>query len=186
MGSRFLVALFGAFLATLAILIGAGYAITQIAVRQPRDPFRTGSFEFDLAPGWWCELEHMTYVCEPPGDDSQKAAAVVVMAMKERNDQDNLQAYEEHLRKPKHWDGPTGGADILSEVRYVKRRRLGTVEWVEALHVGSEIQNYHTYYLATVTSYLGILVTMSVEKNQEAKYVRQLTEMMSTLNVYQR
>ena len=57
MGSRFLVSLLGTFLATLVILIGAGYVITQMTVRQPRDPFRAGSFEFDLAPGWWCELE---------------------------------------------------------------------------------------------------------------------------------
>ena len=49
-------------------------------------------------------------------------------------------------------------------MRYVKRRKLGDREWVEALHVGSEIAAYHTYYLATTTSYLAILVTMSAHK----------------------
>jgi hypothetical protein len=183
MGPRFLVSLLGTFLATLVILIGAGYVITQMTVRQPRDPFRAGSFEFDLAPGWWCELEETEYVCTPPGQPPHPAIAVI--AVKERSRADNLQAYEEHLKqRQKETAGAVGTA--LSEVSYVKRSRLGHVEWVEALQLGSEVPNYDTYYLATTTSNLGILVTMSVHKDHAAAYVRQLTDMMSTLNVYQR
>jgi hypothetical protein len=164
MGSRFLVSLLGTFLATLVILIGGGYAITQMTVRQPRDPFRTGSFEFDLAPGWWCELEDSEYVCTPPGQPPHPAIAVI--AVKERSRGENLQAYEEHLKQPQKVSDRAGGT-VLSEVSYVKRSRLGQVEWVEALQLGSEVPNYDTYYLA-------------------ATYVRQLTDMMRTLNVYQR
>jgi hypothetical protein len=83
------------------------------------------------------------------------------MAMKVRNDEDNLQSYEAFLRKTK--------PDTDGQVRYVKRRKLGAHEWVESLHNGSELKNYDTYYLATNTSYLGILVTMSVEKNEADK-----------------
>jgi hypothetical protein len=54
-------------LVTLAVLAGAGYLVAQIGVRALRDPFRAGSFEFDLAPGWWCERESGTFVCTPPG-----------------------------------------------------------------------------------------------------------------------
>jgi hypothetical protein len=183
MGSRFLVSLLGTFLATLVILIGGGYAITQMTVRQPRDPFRTGSFEFDLAPGWWCELEDSEYVCTPPGQPPHPAIAVI--AVKERSRGENLQAYEEHLKQPQKVSDRAGGT-VLSEVSYVKRSRLGQVEWVEALQLGSEVPNYDTYYLATTTSSLGILVTMSVHKDHAATYVRQLTDMMRTLNVYQR
>ena len=94
MGSRFIISLLSAFVATLAILAGAGYAITQAVVAPPREIFRAGSFEFELAHGWWCELDdrggNPTYVCVPPGEPPH--AATVIMAVKERGPQDNLQA----------------------------------------------------------------------------------------------
>ena len=65
----------------------------------------------------------------------------------------------------------------------MKRHILGSAEWVEALHTGSEIPNYDTYYLGTTTSHLGILVTMSVEKDHEVTFIQQLNDMMRTLNV---
>ena len=170
-------------LATVVILAGVGYSITEMTVRKPRDPFRAGSFEFDLAPGWWCELEDTEYVCNPPGKPPYSAIAII--AIKERNRDDNLQAYEDHLKQPQRLD-TNARTSTVSVVSYVKRIRLGHAEWVEALHVGSEVPNYDTYYLATITSHLGVLVTMSVHKDYERIYSRQLTDMMSTLNLYQR
>jgi len=82
----------------------------------------------------------------------------------------------------KHADGST----TMSEVRFVRRTTLGGKEWVEALHIGSELPNYHTYYLATTTSYLGIFVTMSVHQDHTDTFVGELTGMMATLVVYQR
>lgn len=184
MGSRFLVSFIATLLGTLAVLGSIGYAITQMTVGHPRDPFRTGSFEFDLAPGWWCEREGQAYACSPRGQPPY--AATVIMAVKERSNEDTLHAFENYLKQPKKPTVESSGADEPSVVRYVKRRKLGNHEWVEALHIGSEIAVYHTYYLATTTSYLAILVTMSVDKDYEAAYVKELSEMMSTLNVYQR
>jgi hypothetical protein len=184
LGSRFVLSLLGSFLVTLAVLVGAGLLITAFAVRTPRDPFRAGSFEFDLAPGWWCEFEDNAYVCSPAGKPPY--SAIVVMAIKERNNNDTLAAYEKHLTEPQRQKNSRDGGEQSSEVRYVKRRILGEHEWVESLHVGSEVPDYETYYLGTVTSYLGILVTMSVHKDHTAEYIRQLDDMMSTLNVYQR
>ena len=70
-------------------------------------------------------------------------------------------------------------------MRYVRRRTFGTHEWVEALHSGSEIPNYDTYYLGTTTSNLGILVTMSVHKDSANQYIVELNDMIRTLNIYQ-
>lgn len=188
MSSRFLVSSVTTFLGTLTVLLAVGYAVTQLVVRQPRDPFRTGSFEFDLAPGWECEHEGTEYVCSPPG--ASPHAAIAVIATKERDKADNLQAYEDHLRQPSHrasdLSNSSGAESQISEIIYVKRRILGSKEWVEALHLGSEMPDYYTYYLATTTSFNGILVTMSVLKGHEIEYTRQINEMMSTLNVYQR
>ena len=183
MGSRFLISLATAFGLTLAVLGGIGWAVAQLLVAPPREQFFTSYFQFDLAPGWSCELEGTEYVCTPPG--SAPHPAIVIMAMKERGDQDRLEAYEQHLRQPQPLNR-ADGSSAMSEVRFVRRTTLGGKEWVEALHVGSEVPNYHTYYLATTTSYLGILVTMSVHKDSADAFVRQLTEMMSSLIAYQR
>lgn len=183
MGARFFISATAAFLATVAVLAIAAYAIIGLTVPQPRDPFRTGSFEFDLAPGWWCELDGTEYVCNPPGKPPYLAIAII--AIKERNAADNLNAYEAHLKQSQSLTDRTGKI-THSIVSYVRRVTLGHAQWVEALHIGSEIPNYDTYYLATNTSHLGILVTMSVNKDFEKSYTRQLTDMMSTLNLYQR
>jgi len=180
MSSRFALSFLGAFLATLFLLGAAGYAITRFSVREPREPYRAGSFEFDLEPGWQCEMDGTEIVCKPPGKAPRGAIAII--ALKERSGDDNLELYEAHLRKPQR----PNANQKLSRIRYVKRRLLGTKEWVESVHEGSELPNYITYYLATTTSLIGILVTMSVHKDHEAEYVRQLDNMMSTLNVYQR
>ena len=164
---------------TLAILVGAGRAISTVDVRSPPDPFRTGSFEFDLAPGWWCVGVGIEYVCTPPGS---LRAAIVVIAIKNRNDQENLHAYEEQFSRPQT---PAGDAKEVGEpsgARYVKRRMLGSTEWVEALQTGSEVSAYDTYYLGTVTSRNSIWVTMSVHKYYELNYISALSAMMSTLN----
>jgi hypothetical protein len=181
--ARFLTTVVAVFIATVVLLGGAGYVVTRVAVPPARDMFRNAAFEFELAPGWSCELEETEFVCRP---GKPPHPAIVIMAMKERNDKDTLAAYEEHLRQPKRAVGDKGEDGKLSEVRFVKRRTLGSREWVESLHAGSEIANYDTYYLATTTSYIGILVTMSVHRNQSDRYIAQLNDMMGSLSVYQR
>lgn len=183
MGSRFLGSFLLALTLTLAALGGVGWAVTRLVVATPREPFLTGAFQFDLAPGWRCELDGTEYVCNPPGKPPH--AAIVIMAMKERGKDDRLEAYEEHLRRPKPVER-ADGSTAMSEVRRVGRIRLGGKEWVEALHVGSELPNFLTYYLATTTSHLGILVTMSTHRDHAATYVAQLNEMMASLSAYQR
>src|ERR1700682_3939363 len=158
-GARLLIALITALSATVVVLGGAGYAVSRVAVSPMPDVFRTAAFEFDLAPGWWCELDGSEYVCSPPGKPPY--AAIAILAMKERNGQDNLKAYEDHLKQPQPIDNGAGGEKKFSELREVKRSVIGAHEWVEAVHSGSEIPNYDTYYFATITSELGILVTLS-------------------------
>lgn len=182
MSLHFITSFAASFLLTLALLGGGGYAVTRAALTPPRDVFRTGYFEFQLAPGWWCELDGTEYVCTPPGKPPHEAIAVI--AMKERNNQDTLDAYEAHLRQPQK----TGGAESasLSVVKKLERRVIGEHLWVEALHSGSEITNFDTYYLGTTTSGLGILVTLSVRSDKAGQYIGLINEMAGTLQVYQR
>lgn len=182
-GSRFWIAAIGSLVGTVCILAIAAVGVIELTVRQPPDPFRAGSFEFNLASGWWCDIEGGDYVCNPPGKPPY--AATVLMAIKERGADDNLAGYENYLKKPKQPASGVGGGSP-STVIYVERIKLGHTEWVEALHHGSENANYNTYYLATNTSHLGILVSLSVRKDYQTEYIGQLKEMMGTLDVYQK
>jgi hypothetical protein len=128
-------------------------------------------------------LDGSEYVCSPPGKPPY--AAIAILAMKERSDQDNLKAYEDHLKQPQPIGDPKGGEKKFSEVREIKRSVIGAHEWVEAVHSGSEISNYDTYYFATITSELGILVTLSVNRRFSGQYVDKFKEMIKTLHVYQ-
>ncbi len=183
MGSRFLLSFLVTLSLTLATAGGVAWAVARFIVPTPRESFFTSAYEFDLAPGWWCELDGTEHLCHPPG--SPPHAAIMVMATKERNAQDRLEVYEDYLRQPKSYKR-ADGTEGLSEISFVCRRTIGGKEWVAALHLGSELPNYRTYYLATITSNLGILVTLSVDKDNADAYLRRLTEMMASLHVYQR
>lgn len=202
MSLRFFSIFTAAFLVTAGILGGAGYAVSRWSVAPPRDVFRTGYFEFELSPGWWCELDGTEYVCTPPGKAPHSAIAII--ALKERNNEDTLDAYEDHLRKQQATlaatpefrmlgtvkiGQPTAASPVVesaADINYVRRRKLGDHTWIEALQLGSEIANFETYYLGTTTSGLGILVTLSVHKNQAAKYIGELDVMIASLQIYQR
>ncbi|HXO71411.1 MAG TPA: hypothetical protein VN838_20805 [Bradyrhizobium sp.] len=183
MGARFVISLLTAFAATLSALGGIGWITARLLVDAPREQFLTSYFMFDLAPGWSCEIEETEYVCRPAG--AKPYAAIAIIAMKERNNLDRLEDYQAHLQEPRK-AVRSGGETVMSEIRYVRRKSLAGKQWVEGLHAGSEIPGYLTYYLATTTSYLGILVTLSVHKDHADKYMRQLNEMMESLTVYQR
>jgi len=61
MGARFFTAQLIVFSLTVAVLGCGGYAVTCIAVPPPRELFGAAAFDFELAPGWWCELDGAEY-----------------------------------------------------------------------------------------------------------------------------
>ena len=181
-GARLVTAMLASFVVSAAVLGGAGYSASRILVAPQRDVFRAAAFDMELARGWWCELDDSEYVCSPPGKPPH--AAIAIVATKERNSEHNLQAYEAHLKQRQRIGDESTGK--LSEIRFVRRNVIGSHEWVEALHSGSELANFDTYYLATNTSELGILVTLSVHKDYADQYVAELRQMITTLKIYQR
>jgi hypothetical protein len=182
--TRFFAASLLTLLTTVALLGGAGYTISRLTVAAPRDVYRGPNFEFDLANGWFCEREGTETICRPEG--SNRKRAIVIMTAKERNQSDNLAAYEAHLRQPQPLSGPNSETPTPSQVKFVRRRQLGGHEWVEGLHFGSEVPNYDTYYLATATTGIGILVTLSVHRSASEQMIGDLNVMMTTLQVYER
>jgi hypothetical protein len=169
-------AAFLSFVLTLVGLGGMGLVAGRFIAPPPPPPrFIADTFEFTLAPGWVCDLEETEYVCwkgKPPHE------AIAIIAMNRRGPEDNLAAYQEQLRTPKPLDG---GA--LSTILSIDRRTLAGYEWIQAVHLGSEVPNYITIYLATATSRVGVLATFSA--HNEEKMRREMEIMMSSLKIHQ-
>jgi len=176
----FLLSFLVTFLLTVALVGGAATAVFGLWGRQ-RETFRTPYFEFELAKGWTCHRDETEYVCEARGTDKTKAVAIVTL--KERSPADSLDAYLQFIRRPR-----SGGSlqPASSSVHYARRIRLGDREWVESLHSGSEVPNYDTYYLATTTSLVGILFTLSTHATLREAQVGELRTMGASVRTYQR
>lgn len=180
---RFWAAFAAAGLTTLGALAAAAWAIVALTTEPPRERYMASMYEFELPQGWHCMSEGTEQICrhgnKPP------YAAIAIVTAKYRNAQDTLAAYEQHLSQSLTNQTPSGKRTV-SKMIYVKRRWINSREWVEGLHLGSEVANYYTYYLAAVTSHVGVLVTFSVHKRSRTRLEPELEIMMQTLRIHQR
>jgi hypothetical protein len=178
MNAPFFLSAFLAFVITLASTAGIGLVAGRyLAPPAPLPRFIADTFEFTLAPGWVCDLEETEHVCwkgRPPHE------AIAVIAMKRRGPEDNLAAYDKHLRTPKAME-----SGVFSTIRGVERRSLAGYDWIQAIHLSSEVPNYVTIYLATATSQVGLVATFSVHKDHEEEARREMEIMMSSLKIHQ-
>ncbi len=138
--------------------------------------------EFELPPGWECALEGTEYVCQSDNADRKKES-IIILAAKIRGEQDSLDEYMAYLKKPKEFALP-GGKKQVSESKSVKMTRVNDHQWVDALHLASEVPGFYTRYLATVKEDLGVAVTFSVSKDQYAAYQAVMDKLVSTLKVF--
>ena len=138
--------------------------------------------EFELPPGWECALEGTEYVCQSENADRKKES-IIILAAKIRGEQDNLDEYMAFLKKPKEFSLP-GGKKQISESKSTKMTRVNDHQWVDALHLASEVPGFYTRYLATVKEDLGVAVTFSVGKDQYAAYQPVMDKLVTTLRVF--
>ena len=138
--------------------------------------------EFELPPGWECALEGSEYVCQSDNADRKKES-IIILAAKIRGEQDNLDEYMAYLKKTKEYSLP-GGKKQVSEARNVKMTRVNDHQWVDALHLASEVPGFYTRYLATVKEDLGVAVTFSVSKDLYSSYQPIMDKLVSTLRVF--
>jgi hypothetical protein len=177
-----------AFLAAFAIslvlvgtvLCGAGAGLAYLVVPEGPTRYATAIFSFAVPLGWKCRREHLDHVCDsglPPHD------SIVVFALKQRGVQDTMEAYEDHLRGPIAAPGDEGRqAEFVS----VKRVRIAGADWLEGVRKNSEVKNYETTYLASITAEAAILFTFSVHEPAAPERRRELRSMADSLVIYQR
>ncbi len=138
--------------------------------------------EFELPSGWECALEGSEYVCQSENADRKKES-IIILAAKIRGEQDNLDEYMSYLKKTKEYNLP-GGKKQVSEPKNTKMSRINDHQWVDALHLASEVPGFYTRYLATVKEDLGVAVTFSVSKDLYTSYIPIMEKMISTLRVF--
>lgn len=146
--------------------------------------YSTTFCEFELPPGWDCALEGAEYVCQSENADRKKES-IIILAAKERGEQDSLDAYMAYLKKAKEFSLP-GGKKQISEAKSTKLSRINDQQWVDALHLASEVPGFYTRYLATVKEDIGVAVTFSVGKDQYAEYAPMMEKLVSSLRVFRK
>lgn len=138
--------------------------------------------EFELPSGWQCALEGSEWVCQSENADRKKEA-IIILAAKRRGEQDSMEEYTAYLKKPKTYTLP-GGKTQVSEAKSVNMKEVNGQQWVDALHLASEVPGFYTRYLATVKEDLGIAVTFSVSKDAYQSYQEIFNNVVATLRVF--
>jgi hypothetical protein len=143
--------------------------------------FQNSYVSFDVPDNWNCAQEGVAWTCTPQNVLEAKEA-VIVLAAKVSGPEDTLINFLNHLKKPKTVT-TKAGTPMPSSVMYAQERLLAGNRWVQAQHLGSEIQEYYTLYLATVKEQLAILVSFSAEKNKYQKYNPIFDRALKTLKI---
>lgn len=138
--------------------------------------------EFELPAGWSCAIEGSEWVCQSENKDRQKEA-IIILAAKMRGPQDSLAEYQRYLNTNKTYQLP-GGKVQNSEPKYAKMKSVNNHQWVDALHLASEVPGFYTRYLATVKEDLGVAVTFSVTKEMYNSYQGIFDNVVASLRVF--
>lgn len=143
--------------------------------------FQNSYVAFELPDTWACAQEGVAWTCTPSGT-LQSKEAVIVLAAKVAGPEDNMANFLTFLRQPKRITTRVG-TPMPSQVSYAQNRLLAGTQWVQAQHLGSEIQDFYTLYLATVKEQLAILISFSAEKNHYQTYNAVFDRAMKTLQI---
>lgn len=143
--------------------------------------FQNSYVAFEVPDTWVCVQEGVAWTCNPKGTLEAKEA-VIVLAAKVAGPEDNLGTFLSFLKQPKKITTKVG-TPMPSQVMYAQQRQLAGHNWVQAQHLGSEIQEYYTLYLATVKDHLAILISFSAEQNRYKTYNPVFDKAIKTLRI---
>ncbi|MBX3023240.1 MAG: hypothetical protein KF799_16315 [Bdellovibrionales bacterium] len=161
---------------TLALL-----SIVAFALHAEAKTFQNSYVAFEVPDDWTCVQEGVAWTCTPQNPVFAKEA-VIVLAAKVAGPEDNVNNFLSYLKQPKKVITKVG-TPVPSKVMYAQQRALAGNVWVQAQHIGSEIQEYYTLYLATVKEQLAILVSFSAERNRYQKYNPVFDRAIKTLRI---
>ncbi len=143
--------------------------------------FKTEFISFELSDQWNCAMDGTEYVCRPLSD-LKKSNAIIIIAAKIPGPEDNLKAYYTYLKGPKKVSDPSGQT-FTSKVNLIKYKEISQTQWVDAIHISSELKNFYTRYLSTVKNGVAILVTYSVSRSRHSLFAAELNKMITSIKV---
>ena len=95
--------------------------------------------------------------------------AIIILTAKEVGPTDSFPLYEGHLNSP--ISANTQPAATQSKMIYkAKYVQINNQQWLDGLHLGSEVPNYFTRYMATIKNKIAVLVTFSAHEKYYSKY----------------
>lgn len=141
-----------------------------------------GFLTFDLPQDrWGCSQQQMEWICTPK-TTPERTQAMIVISGKVAGPEDNLKIYLKHLKEPKMLVTP-GRTPTPSKVIHAKPRTIGPQEWVESLHLASEVPGFYTLYLATRAGDLSVLVTLSASQTHVQKFNESFSRLTESLRL---
>ncbi|MFS4460849.1 hypothetical protein [Bdellovibrio sp. HCB2-146] len=144
--------------------------------------FRNAYISFEMPDTWKCNLEQTEWVCRSEQTKESKEA-IIILTAKEVGPTDTFPLYETHLNSPITLTA-RGGAMSESKVVYKSKTvQINDQNWIDSLHLGSEVPNYFTRYLATIKDRIAILVTFSAHKQYYTKYSQDFFKAVMSLRV---
>lgn len=163
--------------------LAVGLAAVSVLFSLPASAklFRNSYVQFELPEQWNCNIESTEWICSSQNKNDAKES-IIILTAKEVGPQDSFTAYETHLKTPKQVQ-LLNGKTVASQVKNIRQRRVNDHQWVDALHLGSEIPGYYTRYLATVKDKIAILVTLSAHQKHYTKYSKDFFRAAESLRV---
>ena len=165
----------------IAYSFGLEGSLTQAQTVVKTKTFKTEFISFELSDQWNCAMDGTEYVCRPLAD-LKKSDAIIIIAAKIPGQDDNLKAYYTYLKEPKKVADPNGQT-FTSKVNLIKYKEIAQTQWVDAIHISSELKNFYTRYLTTVKNGVAILVTYSVSRSRHSLFAAELNKMVSSVKV---
>ncbi|MCS6839103.1 MAG: hypothetical protein NZ480_09730 [Bdellovibrionaceae bacterium] len=145
--------------------------------------FRNAYVSFELPEeNWNCQLEQTEWVCRS-SDPKTSREAIIILTAKEVGPTDSFEAYMKHLATPQ-LTAYRADDTARSQVQYPpKTVKINDHEWVDGLHLASEVPNYYTRYLATIKDSIAVLVTLSAHKDHYKNYSTSFFKTVQSLKV---
>src|ERR1700742_2944041 len=122
--------------------------LCAVATTANAKTFKNSYVSFEVPDNWTCLQEGVAWTCTPQNAVEAKEA-VNILAAKVAGPADNLNNFLNFLKQPKKITTKVG-TPMPSTVMSAAERQLGQQRWIQAQHLGSEVQDYYTLYLATV------------------------------------
>jgi hypothetical protein len=169
-------------LSLFAALLAAQTIVGTVASRGEAKVFRNAYVSFEMPDRWDCTLEQTEWICRISSPGMESREAIIILTAKEVGPSDSLPAYEEHLKRQRSIAN-RAGQPLQSQIVKVEQRKIANHPWVDGMHLGSEVLNYYTRYLATTKDKIAILVTFSAHKSHYTKYSADFFKAIESLRV---